>query len=122
MPAPNRITRVNENLKREIADLLEREKFMDGSCLLSVTGVNTSGDLRKATVGISILGVDNDDTRREALKFLLRHRCALQKKISRDITLKYTPVLEFRIDHGIEQGDRVLEILNDLEKEDSGID
>jgi ribosome-binding factor A len=46
----------------------------------------------------------------------------LQKKISRDITLKYTPVLEFRIDHGIEQGDRVLEILNDLEKEDSGTD
>lgn len=117
MPAPDRMTRVNEILKREIADLLEREKFRDGECLISVTGVKTSPNLRNAFVGISILG-GGDALVRDVIKFLYRRRRDLQKIIAHDLKLKYTPVLHFETDRNIETGDRVLQILKDLENDE----
>lgn len=118
MTASTRIARVNEVLKREIADLLERKSFKEGSsCLISVTEVSTSPDLRHATVFVSILGGD-DKTKRDALRFLLKNRYDLQKKIAKDIVLKYTPVLEFSIDKKIADGDRVLSIIRELEKDE----
>ena len=119
MPAPDRMTRVNEILKREIADLLEKEKFRDGDCLISVTGVNTSPNLRAAFVGISILGGGKDHCLdKDVLRFLKRYRKELQKKIAHDLKLKYTPVLHFKTDRNIESGDRVLQILKDLENDE----
>jgi len=117
MPAPDRMTRVNENLKREIADILEKEKFRDGECLVSVTGVKTSPNLRNAFVGISVLGGD-DTLVKSVLKFLYRRRRDLQKIIAHDLKLKYTPVLHFEVDRNIETGDRVLQILKDLENDE----
>mgnify|MGYP001289410733 CR=1 FL=1 len=117
MPAPDRMARVNEILKREIADLLEKEKFRDGECLVSVTGVNTSPNLRNAFVGISVLG-GNDSLVRDVLKFLYRRRKDLQRIIAHDLKLKYTPVLHFETDRNIEAGDRVLQILKEIEDED----
>ena len=51
-----RMLRVNELLKREIADLLERVDFSLENCLVSVSEVDTSPDLRHAKVHISVLG------------------------------------------------------------------
>jgi ribosome-binding factor A len=118
MSAPDRITRVNEILKREIADLLERDSFMDGSCLISVTKVKTSANLRKATVGISVFGGD-EDTKKDAIRFLEKNRKDLQSRISRDVTLKYTPVLTFVLDRTVEEGDRVFALLEEMEKDES---
>lgn len=117
MTASTRIARVNEILKREIADLLERKSFKDGSCLISITEVKTSPDLRHATVYVSIFGGD-DKTKRSAVQFLLKNRYDLQKKIARDIVMKYTPVLEFIVDKKIADGDRVLSIIRELEKDE----
>ena len=53
----DRLTRVNELLKREIALEIERLVMAQSSgVLISVTEVRTSVDLRNATVGISIFG------------------------------------------------------------------
>jgi ribosome-binding factor A len=116
MPAPDRLTRVNELLKREIADLVEKEDFGE-SCLVSVTGVKSSCDLRNAHVGISVFG-GGDEAKRKAIRILLKHRADIQRKIARDLTLKYTPVLRFELDSNIENGDRVLSLLEEMEKED----
>lgn len=114
----SRIDRVNEILKREIADLLERKRFKEGNnCMISVTGVNTAPNLRHAEVCISVLGGD-ETTKDEALSFLRKNRCRLQKSISQDVVMKYTPVLSFSIDRNIEQGDKVLAILEALDKND----
>jgi ribosome-binding factor A len=64
-----------------------------------------------------VLGGD-ENTKWEALTFLRRHRRELQKSIAEDIVMKYTPVLSFSIDKNVEQGDKVLAILEDLEKND----
>ena len=109
-----RMLRVNELLKREIADLLERIDFCLTNTLVSVSEVNTSSDLRRAKVHISILGGD-DEVKQNVLKFLKRNRTDIQNKMAKDISLKFTPVLEFVSDSRIEQGDKVLAILEELD-------
>lgn len=112
-----RMLRVNELLKREIADLLERVDLSLANCLVSVSEVETSPDLRHAQVHISVLGGD-DAVQRKVLKFLRENRGSLQKKIAHDITLKYTPVLEFTSDDRIAHGDKVLAILAEMEDDE----
>jgi ribosome-binding factor A len=112
-----RMRRVNELLKREIADLLERVDFSMEDCLVSVSEVDTSPDLRHAKVHISVLGGD-DTMKLNIMRFLRRNRARLQKKMAHDIALKYTPVLEFSSDHRIESGDRVLALIAELNKEE----
>lgn len=110
-----RMLRVNELLKREIADLLERVDFNLSNCLVSVSEVDVSPDLRNAKVHISVLGGD-DSIKNSVMKFLRSNRTLLQKKIARDITLKYTPVLTFVNDSRMEKGDRVLAILEEMDE------
>ena len=57
MGAVDRLTRINELLKREIAELLERNPCPGaGNMLVSVTTVHCSVDLRNATVYVSVFG------------------------------------------------------------------
>ena len=108
MPAPNRMVRVNELMKRELAGLLERETW-DG-LLVSVLDVSTAPDLRNAIVLLSIFGGDAT-AQRKVLNHLHKIRPALQKKLSTNVVLKYTPVLEFRLDDRMEAADRVISLL-----------
>ncbi len=111
-----RLDRINELLKREIADLIERFDLRIENCLVTVSNVETSPDLRHAKVFISILGKTLESHKEKIIHNLERHRHHLQAKIAKDIILKYTPVLEFIIDDSIAKGDRVLSIISDIEK------
>ncbi len=115
MGTVDRLTRVNELLKREIAELLERNPVRGGSSMLvSVTMVKCSVDLRNATVYVSILG-GSENAESDVLNHLHRFRSDLQRKIARNLGFKHTPVLSFRIDGRMAAGDRVLELLNEAE-------
>lgn len=115
MGAPNRMVRVNELLKRELAEQLERESW--GGALVSVLDVSTSPDLRSAIVLISVFG-GGPGASRKVLEHLNAIRADLQKKVSSRVILKYTPVLEFRIDDRLEAADRVISIIEEMEKHD----
>ena len=107
--AVDRITRVNELLKREIAETLERRRPPElAGTLVSVTEVRCSADLRNATVKLSIYG-GNAGT---ALQHVRRLRAELQRELASSLGFNRTPVLDFRIDDRIAAGDRVLELLN----------
>lgn len=114
MPS-GRIIRVNELLKREIADdifrIFSNSEFDTGA--ITVTRVETAPDLRDANVFISIFG--HEDDRVEMIRFLNRHRKDVQARLSRNVKIKYTPRLHFRHDRSIEDGDRVLGILSELD-------
>ena len=117
----HRIRRVNELLKQEIALILERRDFRFGACLVSVTGVDTSPDLRHAKVGISILGGEEND-RSSILRSIKDARKDIQTEMSKNVILKYTPVLEFFLDSSIERGDKLLAIIEELEADGSIVD
>ena len=111
-----RLARVNELVKREIGTFLRR-KYRSESVYWTITDVDVSSDLRNATVAYSVLG--DDLKAREAQLFFRRHAGEIRKEVSSKVIRKYSPKLTFTRDYGIERGNRVMEILDDLDSENS---
>ena len=112
---PDRLTRVNELIKRELSDLITRFSVAPSpSVLISVTEVRTSVDLRNATVSVSVFNGDKI-VNRQVLETLNSKRRDFQSAMARTLGFKHTPVLLFRIDNRVAAGDRVLELLAEME-------
>ena len=107
----DRMTRVNELIKRELARLIEEDRVWANNILVSVTAVNTSTDLRNATVGISIFGGTHADKQKIMAELDLR-KVNFQDELAAELGFKRTPVLTFKTDNSIERGDRVFALLN----------
>ena len=110
----HRMQRVRELLKREIGEALRRELPVNEAGLVTVNDVDVAGDLRVATVFISILG--NSEQQRTGLALLQKNRARIQGLVAKAVILKYTPQLRFVVDDSVVRGNRVLEILAELEK------
>ena len=109
-----RLQRVRELLKRAIGQVIHREFPVSEAGLISVNDVDVTGDLKSARVFISILG--NPDQQKRGLTLLAQHRGRIQSLVARAIVLKYTPALRFVIDDAVVRGNRVLQIIEELEK------
>lgn len=109
-----RIQRVRELLKRAIGEVIQREFPVSEAGLVSVNDVDVAGDLHSAIVFISILG--NADQQKRGLSLLARHRKRIQGLVARQVILKYTPTLKFLMDDSVVRGNRVLQIIDELEK------
>jgi ribosome-binding factor A len=109
-----RLQRVRELLKREIGEAVRREFHVSECGLISVNDVDVAGDLKSATVFVSILG--NPDQQKRGFKMLNDHRVRIQGLVARAIVLKFTPKLRFAFDDSIARGNRVLQIIEELEK------
>ena len=112
-----RLVRVNELLKREIAEDIQRNYAMsdfDVGCI-TVTRVECAADLRDANVFISIFGHENE--RHKMIGYLNRHRQEIIRMMIKRVKLKYTPRLHFILDESIEGGDNILSILAEMERE-----
>ena len=110
----NRLDRVNALLLREIADDLYRVLQSDPEIDIAgvtVTKVECAPNLRTATVWVSIRDADEHP---KYLRRLSKHAKEIQELINRNLTLRFTPHLRFRLDVGIAKGDRVLDILSHL--------
>lgn len=116
----DRITRVNEILKREIADLLQRQSFTEKyGALVSVTRVECSTTLKQANVYVSMFGITSgSEQEQEILAALARLKGDIQRRMSKHVILKYTPVLHFLADHNLAEGDRVIQLLREMEEND----
>lgn len=108
-----RLQRVRELLKREIGEAIRREFQVSQAGLVTVNDVGVAGDLHSALVFISILG-DADQQKRGFL-LLTQHRKRIQGLVGRAVVLKYTPTLKFLMDDSVVRGNRVLEIINELD-------
>lgn len=109
-----RMLRVNELLKRELSSIIEREFGRDlANGLVTVTAVETAPDLRHAQVHISVYGRDLAHKGRVLDKLRVRHG-HIQHELMRHVTLKYTPVLHFRLDETLDKADKVIQLLDKL--------
>ena len=109
-----RLQRVRELLKREIGEAVRREFHVSDAGLITVNDVDVSGDLKSAVVFVSILG--NADQQKRGFQLLTEHRARIQSLVARSIILKYTPALKFVFDDSIVRGNKVLQIIEELEK------
>lgn len=108
-----RLERVRELLKREIGEIVRREIPVDDAGLITVNDVHVSSDLHSASVFVGVLG--NAQQQKKALAELEKHRKRIQGLVGKAVILKYTPQLRFLIDQSIEQGNKVLKIIDELE-------
>ena len=106
--------RVRELLKREIGETIRREFHVADVGLISVNDVDLAGDLKSAVVYISILG--NADQQKRGFMQLTEHRIRIQGLVGRAVVLRYTPTLRFMLDDSVVRGNRVLQIIEELEK------
>jgi ribosome-binding factor A len=109
-----RLQRVRELLKREIGEAVRREFHVSDAGLITVNDVDVAGDLKSAVVFVSILG--NADQQKRGFQLLTEHRARIQSLVARSIILKYTPALKFVFDDSIVRGNKVLQIIEELEK------
>lgn len=109
-----RLERVRELLKREVGEIIRRELPVGEAGLISVNEAHVAADLQHATIYVSILGGADQQKRGTAL--LQERRWLIQSQLGRSLTMKYTPQLRFVVDDSIARGNRVLQILDELEK------
>jgi ribosome-binding factor A len=109
-----RLQRVRELLKREIGEAVRREFHVSDAGLITVNDVDVAGDLKSAVVFVSILG--SADQQKRGFQLLTEHRVRIQSLVARSIILKYTPALKFVFDDSIVRGNKVLQIIEELEK------
>ena len=110
----HRMERVRELLKREIGEAIRREIPVDQAGLVTVSDVDVGGDLKSATVFISILG--GQEQQRTGLLMLQKNRSRIQGLVAKNVILKYTPHLRFVVDDTVERGNRVLKLIEELER------
>jgi ribosome-binding factor A len=107
--------KVNELLREILAE--EVTELKDPRIgFLTITGVDTAPNLRNATVYYSVLG--DDDERAATGEALAHAHSRLQRAIANQARLKYTPVLDFRVDPSIDEGLRIEQILRRIHEED----
>ena len=115
--ASNRIGRINEEIQRELSDQLRRLKDPRVSQvgMVSITRVDTTGDLRYSRIYISVLDKSKE---KDALKGLKSAAGFLRRELGRALQLRYTPELQFIADDSIQYGAHILEVLHQVEVRD----
>jgi ribosome-binding factor A len=109
-----RLERVRELLKREIGEAIRKELPVEEVGLINVNDVQVAPNLQNATVFIGVLG--DAAKKKRAMEALTEHRKRIQWVVAQAVILKYTPHLRFVLDESIERGNRVLRILDELDK------
>ena len=112
--ASNHIQRVNEDIRLCLSEKLRQVKdprVRQGD-LLSVVRCDTTGDLRYCKVYLSVLGEVNEKELKKGLK-----SCSgwLRHELGSSLSLRYTPELIFELDHSIEHGAHINEIIQSLD-------
>ena len=108
-----KIQRANEDIQRVLAVLLRNIKdprVKQG--MISVTGVDTTSDLRHTKVFLSVYGLQSE---KDFMKGLKSASGFLRRELGQSLSLRYTPELEFELDKSIERGARISTLLNDLD-------
>ena len=118
---PRRIDRVNELLRSEISQLIARGiKDPRVAGVISVTEVIASSDLRSARVYVSVMGPQAG--RQSALDGIRSAASFLRRELRERVNLKHTPHMTFYLDDSIEEGDRVLRLMEGLTPEQFAAD
>ena len=111
--ASNKLARTNDDIQLVLSKLLRDIKdprIQQG--MISVTRVETTGDLRYSKVWLSVLGMQNE---KEFKKGLKSAGGWLRRELGNTLKLRYTPELVFEVDHSIEYGAHINQVISSLD-------
>ncbi len=112
------LRRATQEVKRIVAEVIDRELKDPRIGLASVVGVELSPDFRHASIYISVLG--DEEERRITFEGLESAKGYIRSELGERTRLKYVPEIRFVEDRSIERGARIDEIIrriNDHEEE-----
>ena len=103
--------RINEEVKREVSNLIQNEiKDPRLTAMVSVTDVKVTRDLRYAKVFVSIFG-KNDEEKNNTFVALKNASGYIRKEIGQRINLRYNPQIIFELDDSINYGMHIEELI-----------
>ena len=107
----DRMRRVNEAVREVVSETVGELKDPRIG-FVTVTGVETSPDLRHARVFVSVLG--SEAKRAKTLDGLAAAHGVLQARLARELRMKRTPQLTFEYDPTVERGVRMTQLIDEL--------
>ena len=111
--ASNKLARTNDDIQFVLSKLINEVKdprVRQG--MISVTRVETTGDLRYSKVWLSVMGMRDEKEFKKGLKSASGW---LRRELGNSMNLRYTPELVFEIDHSIEYGAHISEVISSLD-------
>ena len=114
MANSRRVSRVSSLIKREVSQMLLFDIKDDrvGAGMVSVTDVYLSGDLQHAKIFVSIYGTE--EAKIETMQGLKSSEGYVRKELAHRIRLRRAPEGTFLEDHGMERGDQMLNLLDQI--------
>jgi ribosome-binding factor A len=113
---PDRMRRINESVRQVLSEAIGQLKDPRIG-FVTITGVETSNDLRHARVYVSVLGAERK--RAQTITGLQAARPLLQGQLARELRMKRTPQLAFEYDPSVERGVRMTKLIDELAPDDS---
>ena len=113
----DRTLRLASLIREIVADLLRFKVKDPRVASVSITDAEVTGDFREARVYYTVAG--DGRQRAAAAAGLKRSTGFIRREVGRRVQVRFTPVIEFRIDTSLEYGARIDERLRELGLGDS---
>ena len=117
--ASNRIGRINEEIQRELSELIRNLKDPRVQTIVSITHVDTTPDLRYSKIFISVL---EENRQQEVLRGLKSAGGWLRRELGARLQLRYTPELVFTLDDSPKYGAHMFDLLSRLSQQEEASD
>lgn len=115
MADPKRVQRVAEQMRKDVADILCNELKDPRLGMVSLTRVELSADMRYAKIFVSIYG--DTGTKEVTMSVLRKASGFIRREVGQRLGLRYAPQISFRFDPSIEEGARILELIERTREE-----
>ncbi len=109
----DRIDRVSEEIKRELAGIIRELKDPRICELISVIAVNVTKDFKFAKAYISVMG--SEEEKKNSIAGLNSAAGFIRREVGQRVQLRYTPQFTFVLDNSIEYGAHISKVLTDLD-------
>lgn len=109
-----RVSRVGEQIKKEIVDIVRTEVKDPRVGFVTITEVEASGDLQHATVFVSVLG--DEEQRKGTMEALQKAAGFIRAEVGRRVRLRRTPELHFKLDTSLDYSTRIGKVLRDIKE------
>jgi len=116
-----RTDRINEQLREEISTILARQvKDPRLNGVISITRVETSGDLRSARIYISVMG--RQETKQRALDGIQSAATFLRRELRGRLNMKNVPFMTYLLDDSLLGADQVLRLMNQIRTDEPSLE
>jgi ribosome-binding factor A len=112
----DRQRRIGQQIKQEISDMLLREIKDPRIAFASITFVDVAPDLRHAKVFVSVLGSESE--RKSTIAGLRSATGFIRRELGQRLHLKYIPEIRIIYDDSIEEGSRILSLIDSVVPEE----